>query len=170
MDKNCDPIAQAINLKKTKGRIDVIELANNLGIKVFSTNDINYPSIIAFDPELKEYEIYVNSNEPRERQRFSIAHEIAHFWKHQEKIIQFGAVGRQNVCSLSAAEEKDADNYAAEILMPRVLIEEYLENNNITQEDKIGDNTVRQLAKEYEVSIPVSAIKLRDMGYYVRYV
>jgi len=159
----------AENLKRTKGRIDVIELANNYGIKVFSSNEVKGGTFIAFDKELNSYEIYVSSKESRERQRFSIAHELAHFIQHKEKIQEFGIVGRQNMRSLSAKEEGEADSLAAEILMPSSCVQDFLSENNITKECKITDKLVDKFANEFEVSAPASRIKLRDMGYYVRF-
>lgn len=163
-------IELAENLKRTKGRIDAIELANNLGVKVFTTTDIEVPSLIAFDKESDSYEIYVNSKEPRERQRFSIAHELAHFIKHKEKIQEFGVVGRQNIHSLSAREENEADALAAEILMPEPSVRDFMALNGVTTECKIGDDIVRKFVKAFEVSIPAGAIRLRDLGYYARYI
>lgn len=166
----CNAVELAENLKNTESRIDIIKIANLLGIKVFSTKEISMPSFIAYDKETNSYEIYVNANEFRERQRFSIAHEIAHFIQHKEKIQEFGYVGRQNIYSLSAKEEKEADNLAGNILMPLNCIKKYLEENKIDENTKIEETSIKKIAKEFEVSLPVAAIRLRDMGYYVRYV
>lgn len=162
-------IEQAKNLKETKQRIDIIDIANSLGIDVYQTTDVHYPSLIAYDNQEQKYEIYVNANEPRTRQRFSIAHEIAHFILHKDKIKTFGAVGRQNVCSLSGKEEREADNLASELLMPTDCVNEFLKQNNIADNSKITDSFISEISKDFEVSEPVSRIKLRDMGYYVRF-
>lgn len=160
---------ESINLKASNNRIDIIKLANTLGIRVYSTDDIGVAAFIAYDNSEQLYEIYVNSNESRPRQRFSIAHEIAHYILHKDKICEFGVVGRQNVNSLSAKEERQADNLAADILMPIECIEKFLKDNNISEDDKISDSIIKKISKEFEVSEPVSRIRLRDMGYYVRF-
>lgn len=163
-------IKQAIDLKKNKGRIDIVELANNLGIKVYSTDEINVPSFIAYDKELKTYEIYINSKEKPTRKRFSIAHEIAHFIKHKDKIVEFGVVGRQNNCSLSVNEEEDADNLAAEILMPQECVISFLNSQNIDKQTKIEKDIVSKFANEFDVSLFAAIIRLRELGYYVGYI
>lgn len=163
-------IKQAINLRKTKGRIDIIELANSLGIKVYSTDEINVPSFIAYDKDLDLYEIYVNSSEKPTRKRFSIAHEIAHFIKHRDKIIEFGVVGRQNNCSLSLKEESEADSFAAELLMPAECVEEFLKSKEITKQTKIDRDIVSKLADDFDVSLFAAIIRLRELGYYVGYI
>lgn len=161
---------QAENFKRTKGRIDIIELANSLGIKVYTTNEILVPSFIAYDSNENQYEIYVNSKEKVTRQRFSIAHEIAHFISHKDKIQQFGIVGRQNDYSLTAKEEEEADSLAAEILMPKACVIEFLKSLNITTDTKIDIDIIRKVAKEFEMSILAVIMRLRSLGYYVRYI
>lgn len=163
-------VEQAENLKKTKGRIDVIELANSLGIKVYSTSKMDVPSFIAFDSESNCYEIFVNSNERVTRQRFSIAHELAHYVEHRDKIMKFGIVGRQNNYSLTAKEELQADELAANILMPEKCITSFLSNLDITKETKIDETVVKKVANEFEVSLLSAIMRLRGMGYYVKYI
>lgn len=163
-------LKQAENLKKTKGRIDVIELANSLGIKVYTSSQMGTPSFIAYDKEQQRYEIYVNAREKVARQRFSIAHEIAHFIEHKDKINVLGIVGRQNTYSLTAEEEFQADSLAAEILMPKNCVEEFLKQNNVSRETKIDEEVVRKLAQEFEVSVLSAIIRLRSLGYYVKYI
>ena len=147
-----DAIEFAENLKKTEKRIDIIKIANAFDIKVFTTKEIDVPSFIAFDQETNNYEIYVNAKEYRERQRFSIAHEIAHYIQHKEKIQKFGYVGRQNDCSLSAQEEREADNLAGELLMPLNSVKRFLAENEKDENSKIDEKFVAKLAKEFEVS------------------
>lgn len=167
---SCDIIKQAINLRKTKGRIDIIELANSLGIKVYSTEEINVPSFIAYDKDFNVYEIYVNSREKTTRKRFSIAHEIAHFIKHKDKIVEFGVVARQNDCSLSTEEEREADNFAAELLMPAECVMDFLKSQNISKQFKIDRDIVSKFANEFDVSLFAAIIRLRELGYYVGYI
>lgn len=167
---SCDIVKQAENLRNTKGRIDVIELANSLGLKVYTTAEIAVPSFIAYDKDNDRYEIFVNSKEKVTRQRFSVAHEIAHFIEHKNKIVEFGIVGRQNDFSLSAQEENQADNLAANILMPETSVESFLREINVTKDAKIDLNIVQKIANAFEVSIMSAIMRLRGLGYYVKYI
>lgn len=163
-------VEQAVNLKRTQGRINLIEIANSLGIDVYTTKEIKQSSFIAYDAETENYEIYLNENEVGTRQRFSIAHEIAHFVLHKNKIKTFGVVGRECEQSLSVAEEKEADTLAAEILMPTCICNEYLTNHSITMDTVIDYQIVKDFAKEFGVSILAAIVKLRELGYYVKYI
>lgn len=163
-------IEQAENLKRTKGRINLVEIANSYGIKVFSTDDIKEPSFIAYDPETNCYEIYINSKDSGTRQRFSLAHELAHYILHRDKIVSFGAVGRKSELSLMPLEEREADDFAAEILMPEKSIDDYLASMNIDKEKSLNSNIVRTVAKEFGVSLMPAILRLKKLGYYVEYI
>lgn len=165
-----DIIRNVEKQKQTTGKIDIIELANSYGIKVYSTKQINCASYIVFDPIEEIYEIYVNDKEPGVRKRFSIAHEIAHYILHKDKIQTLGVVGRQNINSLSKQEEKDADSLGAKILMPPKASKCFLEKNNILQDDILDMNVIKKFADEFEVSIIAAAMRLRELGYYVGYI
>lgn len=163
-------IGQAENLKRTKGRINLVEIANSYGIKVFSTDEIKAPSFIAYDPETKGYEIYINSKEPGTRQRFSIAHELAHYILHRDKIISFGIVGRECEQSLLVLEERQADDLAANILMPEKSVIDYLNSKGIDKSSLLTANMVKAVAKEFEVSLMPAILRLKKIGYYVEYI
>ena len=165
-----DVVKEIVNLKKTKGRINIIEVANMLGIKVYSTADISSSSFIAYDSEDNFYKIYFNEKDAGTRKRFSIAHEIAHFLLHKDKIKTFGVVGRQNDKSLTPKEEKEADALAGELLMPEVCVKEYMKQHNFTTDDKLSIKTIKDFAKEFEVSLIAGALRLRELGYYVGYI
>lgn len=165
-----DLIKEIENLKKTKGRINTVEIANMLGIKVFTTKDIQQSSFIAFDPKTQSYSIYINSREGGTRQRFSIAHEIAHYLLHKDKIITFGVVGRQCNSSLTPNEEKCADALAGELLMPAACVKEYMAKYNVSMDDKLDLKIVKDFSKEFEVSLIAGALRLRELGYYVGYI
>lgn len=170
MGKVKDVLKSVENIKRTQGRIDIVEIANSLGIKVFETREIEQPSFIAYDPETKCYQIYLNERDAGTRQRFSIAHEIAHFLLHKDKIVSFGTVGRLCDCSLSLKEEKIADNLAGRILMPKKNIKEYMAQNGFSVNDKIDKQMVQKVAKEFEVSLIAATLRLRELGYYVGYI
>lgn len=171
MDETIIQLLNSIEeIKAAKGRIDIVEIANRLGIKVYSTKEIQQSSFIAYDPDTKHYSIYLNSKEAGPRQRFSVAHEIAHFLLHKEKIITFGAVGRECDISLSIKEEKEADNLAGMLLMPENSVIDTLNRNDVTIYDKIDKNVVVKVAKEFDVSIIAATLRLRELGYYVGYI
>lgn len=163
-------IKKAINLHNIDGRVDIVKLANDLGIRVFSAENMKSSSMIYYIKDTDSFEILINDNESTNRKRFSVAHEIAHFILHQDKIKQLGSVGRQNNQSLSSEEEKEADTLGAEILMPHSCVLNTLKKNNVKQTDIIHIDIVKKIADEFEVSIIAACMRLRELGYYVGYI
>ncbi len=94
--------------------------------------------------------IGVNSNHAVVRQRFTIAHELGHFLLgHElgEKIID-------DVFDKPTDKEKEANNFAAEILMPK----------NLLAQDILKKIKIPELAKKYMVSEQAMSIRLLKTG------
>lgn len=66
-----------------------------------------------------EYIITINSNDPVSRQRFTLAHELAHFIKHRKQLDSGGILDNALYRSLLPEQlEWEANRYAAQLLMP----------------------------------------------------
>ncbi len=111
--------------------------------------------------------IGVNSFHPKVRQRFTMAHELGHFFLHQndalyvDKAVQ--AKFRNNLSQQGIDEdEMEANLFAAEILMPRDLIAQDLER---TEAIDILDEDFDQLAHRYNVSTQALFLRLMNLGY-----
>ena len=99
------------------------------------------------------YEIKINKFESLARQRFTLAHELAHFLLHRSEIDRLGEIA-DNVLYRSGASETieyEANRLAAQIIMPDDAISE--------RQKAIGKN-VNQLAKEFGVSKAVVEIRI----------
>jgi len=75
-------------------------------------------------------DIYVNHNDIPERRRFTIAHELAHYYLHHgednpEKGVIVSFRGERST------QEYEADQFAAELLMPEINIREYLRDMSV---------------------------------------
>ena len=112
---------------QTKSPVDVDAIAKDLGIKVYK-DDLG-PEI--FGSLLRDrsrggwsgYAIYLNSKNHPNRQRFTLAHEIAHFVLHRD-LAEAGIIDDTHYRStLSNLHETQANQLAADILMPRSLVE-----------------------------------------------
>lgn len=109
--------------------------------------------------EIRELEgsivIKVNRHDSKERQRFTIAHEISHFLLHKDKIGD-GIIDDVLYRScLSDELEAQANRLAADIVMPWTLIKRSLDRINA---DKL-EQKIEIIANEAEVS--VVAMKIR---------
>jgi len=97
------------------------------------------------------YRIIVNREEPKNRQRFTVAHEIAHFIRHRDEVGEGIADDTFYRSALSNRMEWEANEMAADILMPWVLIRELTDS---------GVRDPMELAKKLGVSETAMRIRL----------
>jgi Zn-dependent peptidase ImmA (M78 family) len=163
-------INKAIELKETSGYIDIIKLAKSVGIDIYFAKKIadeNFNARIEFDKKDKSYKIFINPNQEMELQRFSIAHELAHFVLHKKLLEKKGVLNKEPSNDIPVQEEENADKLAAEILMPKELLKQCLKENKITKKESIKKDIITTLAECFRVSKTVVAIRLRDLNYFV---
>jgi Zn-dependent peptidase ImmA (M78 family) len=111
--------------------------------------------------------IGVNASHAPTRQRFTIAHEIGHLLLHEELLHidrRFPIALRSATASMGIdSDEIEANQFAAELLMPAELIEKDV--------DRLLDNgvdieaAVAELADEYNVSQQAMTIRLNSLGF-----
>lgn len=99
--------------------------------------------------------ITVDDRASRVRQRFSIAHELGHWHHHRgRRLICHGAVDQQHG---SAGCEREADGYAAGLLMPRFMLEPLVAGV------PMSFDLVYQVAITFGVSAMAAALRLADL-------
>lgn len=148
---------QIISQYKQTAPIDITAMATSLGLSVYETYDL--PNGISgkicrdVGDSSSGYSISVNADEPYTRRRFTIAHECAHFVLHRAKIgdeLSDDAMYRSE--KLNSKEEFEANNLAAELLMPRILVHQYVRQ---------GISSPSELAETFEVSVPAMKVRMR---------
>ena len=97
------------------------------------------------------YAIYVNQSHPKNRRRFTTAHEIAHFILHQDAIGDGITDDGLYRSKLSNAREAEANRLAADILMPWHLLNPYIDG---------GKTAISELANIFSVSTEAMSIRL----------
>jgi len=130
-------------------------LAQALGIRV---KGATLPPGISGElrPSDMGFVIKVNRHDPSKRQRFTVAHEIAHFLLHREEIGQGISDDVLYRSDLSDRREQEANRLAADILMPDAKVEEQAED---AREMGVGDLAL-DLADRFNVSEGAMRIKL----------
>lgn len=106
------------------------------------------------------YVIRVNRHEARERQRFTIAHELAHFLLHKSVIDSSPEGIKDNVLYRSGEPERieyEANRLAADIVMPMPLVEKVLRDEF---DGVITEATIESLAARFQVSKAAMEIRL----------
>lgn len=114
--------------------------------------------------EGNQYVIRVNRNEARERQRFTIGHELAHYFLHRNLIDSSPEGIKDNVLYRSGKPEQvefEANRLGAEIVMPSALIEKELRENF---GGTITEATIEALASRFEVSKAAMEIKMSALA------
>ena len=137
--------------------VDVIAIAKELGLNVWRMHSLP-PSISgkifrdSLNGGASGFSIAVNASEGPLRQRFTIAHEIAHFILHRAQLEAGDLIDDTMYRSgLSTAEEVAANRLAAQILMPMELIQTLISQ---------GVNEVPSLAARFQVSQAAMKIRL----------
>jgi len=110
-----------------------------------------------------------NSAHARVRQRFTIAHEIAHFLLHANRggkpqlFIDSSMSFRRDATSSTGAErdEVEANQLGAALLMPRSLIKKELLSNDLNLD---VDESIDFLAKRFQVSSAAMTNRLLNLN------
>lgn len=135
--------------------VDVTGLARALGLSVTRRAMENISGSIKCSKDGR-CEIEINSLHSNTRQRFTLAHEIAHYILHRDLIgdgITDNALYRS---AQPSAIERQANQFAARILMPAHLVRRF-HNEGITSADR--------MAAKFEVSPAVADIRLKELGF-----
>ncbi|WP_375549805.1 ImmA/IrrE family metallo-endopeptidase [Oceanicaulis alexandrii] len=141
--------------------VKVGKLARDLGLEVKAAS--LRPGISGelrrSDSTKSGFIIRVNRHERKYRQRFTIAHEIAHYLLHRHHIGQNGIVDDLLYrSSLSDAREAQANRLAADLLMPNFQLKKALEDSLTSNKQQL----VSDFATAFDVSEAAMRIKLQN--------
>jgi Zn-dependent peptidase ImmA (M78 family) len=149
--------------------VDVLSLAKKLGLEIKKEpTEANLSGFLFRNEEQKTAIIGVNSNQHPNRQRFTIAHELAHYLLHSTGSVHvdrgYSVKLRDEKSSEGTdEEEKEANFFAAELLMPEnILTNDIVHSTNL---DLFDENTLNQLANRYKVSTQALAFRLAYLGF-----
>ena len=145
------PVPVQIIAKKLGVAVQVMPLDDELSGMAFIKNDVAM--------------IVLNASHHPNRQRFTLAHELAHHVLHREYLTENvhvdTAVLSRNEKSAAGvhAKEVEANAFAAELLMPR---KELRKLGNVDVND---DVELATLAKRFQVSVSAMAVRLESLQY-----
>lgn len=140
----------------TEPPINPVEIARRLGVEVnFVTFEKEFNNISGFY-DSDDDSIYVNEDEYPLRQTFTIAHELGHRVLHREwaasndyqMLMRDDSVPKNDI-------EREADSFAGHLLVPRNILDQFVEQLGVTS-----------LSKLFAVSVPVIKIRSKmEYGY-----
>jgi Zn-dependent peptidase ImmA (M78 family) len=153
-----DPAVKSIILRhQLRSPVNVTGIAKELGVAVWELKTL--PTAISgkiwrdAHGGPSGFSIGVNSREPLSRKRFTVAHEIGHLLLHRRKLDAgiFEEDTMYRGTGMNSTEEIQANQFAADLLMPMGLIHSLM---------AAGMTGVRDLAAELQVSEPALKIRL----------
>ena len=140
---------------QSKPPVDVVGLAESFGLKVWERElPDGVAGQIIHDPRhggTAQYSIIVSKELPLQMKRFTVAHELAHFFLHKTLIGDGLEDNGLYHSRLSTLQEVQANKLAADILMPFKLIE---------NEMRAGATSLDELAKRFNVTRQAIAVRL----------
>lgn len=156
---NLDPeIRQVIDPFLSEYPVRLGALADALGVKVLRST---LPRGVSgqIGQEDGEFVIRVNRHEAKHRQRFTLAHELAHYLLHRDKIVADGGWS-ENVLLRSgqpAQVEYEANRLASDLIIPSGRLAEATAEYN----GPMTDEVIEDLARKFGVSTTAMEIKLQ---------
>lgn len=169
-----------IKLEK-KFEVDVEKIADLCEIRIiFDELDVSGSCELfhsAANDESSEYStneetrvIRINMSEPLVRQRFTIAHEIGHILLGHEGISYRDPNYQKYNDLIMRANEANANSFAAELLMPEILLRDVIDNSikNLGFDSKsmFSDADIDYLAyyAAIDMGVSITALKYRLMN------
>lgn len=152
--------------------VPIERIARELGITIkLDEVDDELSGFLFRDKDTGTTIIGANKSHPPNRLRFTIAHELGHFLLHEgerihmdEKSVSYTVDFRDGRSGRGEDDkEKEANFFAAELLMPSTLLRQDLAGKRL---DLFEDgDALEKLAKKYKVSLQALTFKLTNLGY-----
>lgn len=131
--------------------VDLGKILQKFGLKAYNTH-FSKPEISgAFDRDKKR--IYLDATDPYTRKVFTLAHELGHYFLHDSQA--YDVLYREKRLHDRPELEKEADEFAAELLMPEATIRLYW---------PVAES-IQQLAEVFSVSYSAMEYRLRNLGF-----
>lgn len=149
--------------------INIIDCAKYLGLQVQEVElESDVSGFLAINNDTAV--IGVNVNHGPQRKRFTIAHELSHFRLHakkeeplfidkERKPIQRMMFRDASSSTGEFMKEREANAFAAALLMPKKLVEDKIKTSNI---DNMKE-AIKKLAEDFGVSTQAMSIRLTNL-------
>jgi len=163
-----DLIKSAEEYGRYGNSVDVVKLANRFGIKVYEYPFGDGVSGAVRKKENGEVSIYISDQDSVARQRFSVAHELAHAVLHKDLVDSHKIIKRSK--NDFSSKELEANKLAEEILMPEKSISRFIKEEKLEKNAQIDSSIIQKIAESFKVSTMVAIIRLRNLNYNVPYI
>lgn len=141
--------------------VDPVKLADQLGIIVQEVefNDSDISGILSHEGD--KYTISINMYDSYERKRFTVAHELGHYWLgHLKETDSNLEIFRK--CATGDDKEIEANKFAAALLVNSSYLKAMYEVSKIVNKDYT--TIVTKLAEKFHVSKQTLHYRLKSIG------
>lgn len=136
--------------------IDIEAIAFDAGVRVkYSNLEGCEATLVGFDSNAIAT---IRRSPHRGRERFSIGHEIGHWEMHRGQSFRCRVDDPSENFSVDRAREREADSYAAHVLMPSWLF-----NPVISSLGTPGFNKLREVADQFQTSLIATVLRMLDV-------
>jgi Zn-dependent peptidase ImmA (M78 family) len=138
--------------------VNVERVAKSFCVQIKKTPNKDFSGLL-FRKDTVAFMAISNSESPV-RQRFTIAHELGHFFLHQDEktFIEYRKTSGNEIKS---RKEREANQFAASLLMPQIFLERDIKS---LPGEFILENEVSYLAKKYNVSEESMTFRLINLN------
>ncbi len=150
-----------------KAGFNIESLCKKLGINVIAENfNDDISGLFVASDKMPIISYNKNEKDNQNRVRFTIAHELGHYILHSKEqpifIDKQPKVMYRNANSTTGElhKEREANAFAASLLMPRQLI-----RDEINTAPNSSDDAIEYLAKRFKVSEQAMSYRLANLGY-----
>ena len=168
LDSKATPDAVATEIMRQNPAISapipVEEIAKAAGIiDIQPLQSEAFEGMLVANPEKSEGIVFVNQNRPKQRQRFTIGHEVGHFLLPWHRNLKDGAltfecttedmhVSQSRKTDVRTDWEVQANEFSSELLMPRLLFKKHMR-----RKDEPDMAHVLDLASLFDTSVEATA-------------
>ncbi|PUE27917.1 hypothetical protein B9Z39_09250 [Limnohabitans sp. JirII-29] len=142
--------------------VPIEDLARLAGIsKIEAVTSEGFEGALISNPEKSKGAIFFNANRPKPRRRFTIGHELGHFLLPWHRQTNFSCTSDDISSRANADWEIQANQFSAELLMPRQLVKRRLVANKDPELAHIS-----ALTEEFETSFEMASRRLTELSEY----
>lgn len=166
-DRECDKMSRINNKLEQKANnilvsndmlklpVDLIKIAENNNIDVYYKELPEHISgAIKYDNLDRKFKILLNKSETKNRIRFTLAHELAHYFLTQKELKESGEIFIDTMYRQDNSNEQDVDYLAGALLMDKEILERAYR----------AIQSISVLAKIFEVSEAAMTVRLIKLG------
>lgn len=147
---------------KRPGPVDVPSIIRALGVEYVETS-MPADASGRIDHYNDDFKITINADQSKQRRNFTAAHELAHYLLHRDLLKEQGHLDRlfvsaplaEGYMSFSPRHEVEANNLAAQILMPR---------DKVMEEMVWKNYDLAEMARALGVSRAALEVRLKVLG------